>query len=60
MHSGAKDCEYLNQYPFCCNVCPKLEKCSKKIYCYDAADAESKAKTEVHARNKGTLLTKTN
>lgn len=58
MHSGAKDCEYLNQYPFCCNVCPKLEKCSKKIYCYDAADAESKAKTEVHARNKGTLLTK--
>ena len=33
-------CKLLDQYPFCCNICPRKEKCAKDVFIYDACSAE--------------------
>jgi len=40
-----KKCELLNHFPFCCNACYKLGKCSREIFIYDAYDAHREFET---------------
>ena len=52
-------CKLLNQYPFCCNVCPKKEKCAKDVLIYDAYSAEYFYQDNKHECNKGPNITRT-
>ena len=42
-HSRPLDCHHLKRFPYVCNRCRHAPSCSKEIFKYDAAEANSKA-----------------
>ena len=50
-------CKLLDQYPFCCNICPRKEKCAKDVFIYDAYSAEYSYQDNKHECNKGPNIT---
>lgn len=58
MKSVPLPCGLLNRFPFCCNSCPKKDRCAKDVYVYDAYIAEEDFQVQKHTCNEGPNLTR--
>jgi len=45
-HSTSLACSLLSKFPFCCNLCKHIHRCSRRIVRYDAYEAEAGSKNE--------------
>lgn len=57
LHIKPLPCQNLTRFPFVCNSCPKLAKCAKEIFIYDAYEAEGIAQETRHICNRGPSIT---
>lgn len=57
LHEKPLPCQILTCFPFVCNSCPKLAKCAKEIFIYDAYEAEGIAQETRHTCNRGPSIT---